>query len=151
MGRLTASGGWGRFCLFMMSCCFGSMIPFAKAAMEHGMPAFTLSGMRMWGAAAFFWLFTLAKPSCPVPFRDLLGIILAGFLSIALDQGLFILGLSFTSPVDAGVICTLIPVFAMVLAMVFKGLRPSRSKMAGIAIGLAGAVTMVLSAGGGGR
>lgn len=148
--HITETKAWTFFCLLMMAFCFGSMIPFAKASMEHGMPQFTLSGLRMWGTAAFFWILSAGRPPCPVPLRDKLLMTLAGFLSIALDQGLFILGLSYTSPVDAGVICTLIPVFALILGIIFKGVRPSRFKVLGIAVGLAGAVTIVVSTGGGG-
>lgn len=136
---------WAFFCLTMMAVCYGSMTPFAKDAMLAGVPQFTLTGARMWGAAIFFWLFALTKPSMPVPPRDLLAMAGAGFFAIVCDQGLYILGLSYTSPIDAGVITTLVPVFALVLGVLFRGNRPSLMKIAGIALGLAGAVLMVLS------
>lgn len=138
---------WAYFCLLMMSFCFGSMIPIAKAAMEGGVPQCTLTGMRMAGTAVFFWVFALGKPKIDVPVRDIWLMGLAGFFCIFLDQGLFIVGLSYTSPIDAGIITTMIPVFSLVLAVLFKAMKPSMVRILGIAIGLAGAVTMVLSTG----
>ena len=48
----------------------------------------------------------------------------------------------------AGVICTLIPVFALLLGILFKGHRVGLKRIAAVLLGLTGAVTMVLTSAG---
>ncbi len=136
---------WPYFCLLMMGICFGAMTPIAKEAMALGVPQFTLTTVRMIGASLFFWVFALRKPKMHVPAKDIALLALAAMLGIVCDQGFFIYGLSKTSPIDAGVICTLIPVFAILLGMIFKGHRVSLKRILAVAIGFVGAVTIVLS------
>ncbi len=136
---------WPYFCLVMMGLLFGAMTPVAKAAMTGGIPQLTLTAVRMIGAAAFFWIFSLKKPPMRVPKKDIALLFLAAMLGIVGDQGFFIYGLSKTSPIDAGVICTLIPVFALLLGILFKGHRVGLKRIAAVLLGLSGAVTMVLT------
>lgn len=136
---------WPYFCLLMMGLFFGAMTPIAKEAMALGVPQLTLTALRMIGAAIFFWVFALRKPAIKVPVKDIALLALAAMLGIVCDQGFFIYGLSKTSPIDAGVICTLIPVFAILLGILFKGHRASLKRILAVAIGFVGAVTMVLS------
>ena len=136
---------WPYFCLLMMGLFFGAMTPIAKEAMALGVPQLTLTALRMIGAAVFFWVFALRKPAMKVPVKDIALLALAAMLGIVCDQGFFIYGLSKTSPIDAGVICTLIPVFAILLGMIFKGHRASLKRILAVAIGFVGAVTIVLS------
>ncbi len=136
---------WPYFCLLMMGLFFGAMTPVAKEAMALGVPQLTLTALRMLGAALFFWVFALRKPKMKVPLKDIALLALAAILGIVCDQGFFIYGLSKTSPIDAGVICTLIPVFAILLGMIFKGHRASIKRILAVAIGFVGAVTIVLS------
>ncbi len=136
---------WPYFCLLMMGLFFGAMTPIAKEAMALGVPQLTLTALRMMGAALFFWGFALRKPAMKVPLKDIALLALAAMLGIVCDQGFFIYGLSKTSPIDAGVICTLIPVFAILLGILFKGHRASLKRILAVAIGFVGAVTMVLS------
>ena len=136
---------WPYAALALSATFFGVMTPVAKAAMVGGIPQFTLIGLRMWGAALFFWVLGIGKTDRPVTAKDMKKIAFAAFLGIVCDQGGFILGLSYTSPINAGIICTLIPVFALLLGMIFKGRKPSFMNILGIAIGLTGAVIMVLS------
>ena len=128
-----------------MGILFGIMGPLAKDAMNGGIPQFILTGLRIWGAAFLFFGWSHFLPKVHVPLKDLALLALAGLLGVAGDQGLFILGLSLTSPIDAGVITTMIPVFTLAMAIVCLHRRPGFRKIIGILIGFAGAVVMVLS------
>ncbi len=138
----------GLIALISMGVLFGIMGPLAKAAMLGGIPQFILTGLRIWGAALLFFLWSSLKPKVHVPLRDLMKMALAGLLGVVGDQGLFILGLSYTSPIDAGVITTMIPVFTLVMTIVFLRRFPDLGKTVGIIIGFIGAVVIVLSSAG---
>ncbi len=138
----------GLIALTTMGILFGVMGPMAKAAMNGGIPQLILTGLRIWGATGLFFLWSAFLPKVKVPLRDLGLMALAGLLGVVGDQGLFILGLSYTSPIDAGVITTMIPVFTLVMAMLCLKNRPGLKRITGILIGFAGAVIMVLSTAG---
>ena len=64
----------------------------------------------------------------------------ASLLAIVFNQGCFIFGVGLSSPVDASVITTSMPLLAMVFAALYLKEPVSGKKVGGIAAGAAGAV-----------
>ncbi len=99
----------------------------------------------MIGAAVLFWTASLFVPNEKVNSRDLLLLFGAGMLSVVLNQGLFIFGLSLTSPVDASIITTFLPIITMLLAALFLKESITFLKVIGIIMGTIGALILILS------
>ena len=117
---------------------FGLLSPVSKALLDSGLisPA-GLMMTRTTGAAAAFWTASLFVRREPVALRDRLGIVL--------NQGSFILGVSMTSPIDASVVTTTAPIFAMIIAALYLREPITGMKIAGVAIGAVGALMLILS------
>ena len=81
----------------------------------------------------------------PVALRDRLSLFFAALLGIVLNQGSFILGVSMTSPIDASVVTTTAPIFAMIIAALYLREPITGMKIAGVAIGAVGALMLILS------
>lgn len=122
---------------------FGLLSPVSKALLDSGLisPA-GLMMTRTAGAAAAFWTASLFVRREPVALRDRLSLFFAALLGIVLNQGSFILGVSMTSPIDASVVTTTAPIFAMIIAALYLREPITGMKIAGVAIG---ALMLILS------
>ena len=120
--------------------------PVSKALLDSGLssPA-GLMMTRTAGAAAAFWTASLFVRREPVALRDRLSLFFAALLGIVLNQGSFILGVSMTSPIDASVVTTTAPIFAMIIAALYLREPITGMKIAGVAIGAVGALMLILS------
>lgn len=125
---------------------FGLLSPVSKALLDSGLisPA-GLMMTRTAGAAAAFWTASLFVRREPVALRDRLSLFFAALLGIVLNQGSFILGVSMTSPIDASVVTTTAPIFAMIIAALYLRGPITGMKIAGVAIGAVGALMLILS------
>ena len=125
---------------------FGLLSPVSKALLDSGLisPA-GLMMTRTAGAAAAFWPASLFVRREPVALRDRLSLFFAALLGIVLNQGSFILGVSMTSPIDASVVTTTAPIFAMIIAALYLREPITGMKIAGVAIGAVGALMLILS------
>ena len=125
---------------------FGLLSPVSKALLDSGLisPA-GLMMTRTAGAAAAFWSASLFVRREPVALRDRLSLFFAALLGIVLNQGSFILGVSMTSPIDASVVTTTAPIFAMIIAALYLREPITGMKIAGVAIGAGGALMLILS------
>ncbi|MDR1381138.1 MAG: DMT family transporter [Tannerella sp.] len=135
--------------LLLAGSMWGLMSPVGKLAMDAGISGLSLAFMRIAGAAACFWLASLFAPRERVGRRDLLLLFFAGLLGVVFNQGLFIIGLSLTSPVDSTVITTSLPIITMLLAAAFMKEPVTPVKVTGVVMGAAGALILVLGNRGG--
>ena len=131
--------------LFLAACMWGLMAPIGKAAMDAGITGLMLANMRMLGAAVCFWLASLFAKKEQVGRKDLFLMFMASMLSIVLNQGCYTFGLSLTSPVDASIVTTMLPIITMILAALFLKEPVTPLKVGGILMGLVGAVILVMS------
>ena len=107
----------GHSAMFTANFLWGIMSPISKAIFLTGtISAFSLTNMRMAGAAILFWIASLFMPREPITKRDLLLLFVASLFGITLNQGFFVLGLSYTTPIDASVVASLAPIITMILA-----------------------------------
>jgi len=124
---------------------WGLMSPIGKLAMNAGVSSFSLTFMRMSGAAVCFWIASLFAPKEKISRRDFVMLFFAGLLGIVFNQGLFIFGLSLTSPVDATIITTSLPIITLILAALFLKEPATPLKIIGVLMGTAGALILILS------
>ncbi|MDE5635789.1 MAG: DMT family transporter, partial [Muribaculaceae bacterium] len=96
---------------------WGLMSPVVKIVLASGAVApMLLVDFRMAGAAVLFWITSLFMPREHVPARDKLLLCGAGMLGILFNQGCFILGVSMSTPSEASLVTTTIPMCVMMLA-----------------------------------
>lgn len=135
----------GHAAMFVACVMWGLSAPIGKIVMSHGMNGLQLVTLRFLGAAACFWVASLFMKKEKVARRDLLRLALAGLLAVGFNQTLFTVGLSLTSPVNATIITTTMPIFTMILAFLFLREPITWKKVLGIVLGMTGAVTIILS------
>ena len=102
--------------MFGAEAIWGLMAPVGKAAMNSGFDGISVVSFRVVGAALLFWVASLIGPREHIPARDIVKLAGAALLGIVFNQGLYNIGLSITSPVNASIVTTSMPIFAMVLS-----------------------------------
>lgn len=122
---------------------WGLMAPIGKAAMSGGISAVSLASMRMIGGAICFWAASFFIKKEKVDRKDQFKLFLASLFGIVFNQGAYTFGLSMTSPVDASIIVTAMPIITLILAAVFLREPISLVKALGVLTGLSGALLLV--------
>lgn len=139
----------GHSAMFTANFLWGIMSPISKSIFLTGViSAFSLTNMRMMGAAAFFWIASLFMPRESVTKRDLLLLFAASLFGITLNQGFFVVGLSYTTPIDASVVASLTPIITMILAAFIQKEPMTGKKVIGVFMGLTGALILILDGAG---
>lgn len=134
----------GHLSMVASNVMWGLMSPVSKLVMATGLVTpFLLTGCRIFGAAVLFWLLSAFMPREHVPAKDLARLAGAGMLGIMLNQGSFIFGVGLTSPGEASIITTTMPMWVMLLAALFLKEPITLKKAGGIALGATGAVMLV--------
>lgn len=136
--------------MLLATIMWGAMAPIGKGVLEDGtLNGIALSIVRIGGGAILFLLFSLFPKSitkdCKVERKDYFTLFLASIIMISANQGMFIIGIQYTSPVDTSVMCTLTPVFTLLLAAIFIGNPLTPLKVLGVVLGLSGALLMAFS------
>ncbi len=131
--------------MFSAEAMWGLMSPVGKDAMNHGIDGLSMVSFRVAGAALLFWLASLLGKREHIPPRDVLLMAGAALLGVVFNQCLFTIGLSVTSPINASIVTTSMPIFAMVLSFLILGEPITLQKAGGVAIGCTGAVILILA------
>ncbi len=133
--------------VLLANILFGLMSPAAKLSMDEGvMDGVTLASLRLSGAALLFWILGLFVPKQRIDRKDWFPLFLMSLCGMALNQYLFIGGISLTVPSHAALAATITPVLTVVMARVIFKQRISWLRVGGIALALAGVLTLVFSA-----
>jgi drug/metabolite transporter (DMT)-like permease len=99
--------------------------------------------VRMLGAALFFQLFTRATGALrETTWKDRGRLCVLSILGIVLNQTLFLVGLRLTSPMTASLLSVTIPVFSAALAVAAAQERATIRLGAGLALSIAGVVSL---------
>ncbi len=123
---------------------WGLMSPLAKFVMTGGaVSPLVVTDLRVFGAMVLFWVVSLFQKPEHVPSKDLAKLLGAALLAIVFNQGCFIFGVGLTSPVDASIITTSMPLLAMILAAFYLKEPVSGKKIMGIAAGALGALLLI--------
>ena len=140
----------GHFAMISATVMWGILSPIAKGVLEEGIiSGLALSAIRIGGGAILFLLAALLPKSLtkdkPIEKKDLFTLFLASLIMISANQGLFIIGIQYTTPIDTSVMCTMTPVFTLILAAIFIGQKLTPLKVAGVFLGLSGALIIAFS------
>ena len=97
------------------------MAPLAKDAMRTDFTGVDMVAFRVAGGALCFWLTSLVmtwagKKQEKVPLHDIGLFFLASLCGISFNQGMFTIGVSFTSPINASIMTTTLPIISLILS-----------------------------------
>lgn len=98
--------------------------------------------LRILGAALLFWIIK-AFIKEKVEKKDFPLLILCGLLGVASNQMFFFHGLSLTSPIDASIIITAVPVMVLIFSAFLLKEKITVNKFLGIVLGGIGAVILI--------
>ncbi len=131
--------------MFLACAGWGLMAPVGKDAMTHGVTGLDMVTLRVGGACLLFWLTSLFVKREQVPARDKLRFAGAAVFGLVLNQCCYTLGLSMTSPINASIVTTSMPIFAMLLAALILREPITGKKALGVLMGCSGALILILT------
>ena len=132
-------------CLLGAASFWGLMAPLGKDAMTHGFDGIDMVSFRVVGGALLFWIASLFTRCEHIAPRHITLLCLAAVFGIVGNQCCFTIGLSMTSPINAGIATTSMPIFSLVLSAVVLREPVTWRKAVGVAFGCAGALLLVWS------
>ena len=132
-------------CIFMACVMWGLMSPVGKTAMQNGVDSINLVFLRAAGGALLFWVTSLFVKGEHVPLRDIMAFSGAGLLGLIGNQCCFTIGLGITTPSNASIVTTSLPIFAMILSALILKEPITGKKAMGVGIGCVGALILILS------
>jgi drug/metabolite transporter (DMT)-like permease len=136
----------GHAALLIAYVIFGLNTPITKIILTHGeTSAMALTFYRFAGATVLFWLVSLFVKREHINLRDIILLNIASLFAIFINQMSFIVGLSMTSPIDASVITTLVPIMTMIFAAFFLKEPITWKKVIGVLVGAFGALLLILN------
>ena len=114
----------------------------AKGVMPDKIGPSAFIFLRVVGAGILFWIIkSFIKER--VEKKDLFLLLICGFFGVTTNQLFFFHGLNLTSPIDASIIITAIPVMVLVFSALILKEKFTTNKLIGITIGGIGAVLLV--------
>ena len=113
--------------------------------MSHGIDGITMVSFRVAGGAALFWFASLFTRKEHVPRRDVLRFAGAAVFGLVCNQCCFTIGLSLTSPINASIVTTSMPIFAMVFSAIILKEPITGKKAMGVLMGCSGALILILT------
>ena len=131
--------------MFLACAFWGLMAPLGKDAMTHGIDGIQMVTFRVAGGACLFWITSLFAKHRHVPWRDKLMFAGAGLFGLVCNQCCFTIGLSITSPVNASIVTTSMPIFAMILSALILREPLTGKKAIGVLTGCSGAMILILT------
>lgn len=141
---MTSNKLQGHATMIGANVMWGLMSPAAKMVLATGtVTPILLTDMRIAGAAILFWIASFFTKHEKVPAADLLRLAGAACLGILFNQGCFIFGVSLSSPGEASIITTTMPMWVMILAALILKEPITWKKTGGIALGASGAIMLV--------
>jgi drug/metabolite transporter (DMT)-like permease len=135
----------GHVALFSANLIFGVNNPISRSLMPEILSPYTLTYFRLFGGMLLFWLVSLFLKKEKVPAKDIFLLFLASLFALTLNQLPFFVGLSLTSPIDASIVVTTLPIVTMILAALFLKEPITLMKAVGVLVGLSGALIIVFN------
>lgn len=122
---------------------YGINYSVAKDVMPDHIAPFGLVFCRAMGALILFWvvhLFNYEK----VAKKDFLLLAACGIFGVFANQMMFLYGLDHTNPINAGIIMTSNPILVLIASAIILKNRITLTKVGGIALGIIGALLLLL-------
>ncbi len=133
----------GHIAMFMANIIFGLNAPISRTLMPQILSPYTLTFFRLGGGLLLFWTVSLFVKKEHVPAKDLLLLFFASLFALTLNQLPFFIGLSITSPIDASIVVTMLPIVTMILAAIILKEPITIMKAVGVLVGASGALLLV--------
>lgn len=138
--RITA-----HLAIFIANIIFGINNPVSRMLMPELIDPMALTFFRFAGGMILFWTVSFFFPAEKVSRKDLLMLFFASIFALTLNQIPFFYGLSITSPIDASIVVTLLPIVTMILAAIILKEPITQLKAVGVLVGASGALIIVLN------
>ncbi len=116
----------------------------AKGVMPTYVKPFGFILIRVIGATALFWIFSVFTPKEKIDRKDWLRLIVCSILGMVINMLAFFKGLQLSTPINSSVLVTITPIIVVVLSALFLSERITLNKGAGILLGFIGALTLIL-------
>lgn len=126
---------------------YGANYTIAKGIMPDYAHPLGLAVCRSIGAVVLFWLISLSIAKEKVDRRDFRIMFFSALFGVVFNQLLFLLGLNYTTEINAAIIMTINPIVVLVVAAIILKERITSRKIAGITLGAIGAITLTLFTG----
>ncbi len=131
--------------LFFANLIYSINYGVAKDVMAEGyLQAFSFILFRVVGAVFLFWVVSIFTKNEKIEKNDYLKFAICGLFGVAANQLMFFEGLHHTSTINASILMVTNPILVLILATVMLKERLSIRKILGVAIGLIGAVLLIL-------
>jgi drug/metabolite transporter (DMT)-like permease len=131
--------------MFAACAIWGLMAPLGKDAMTNGLDGPSMVMIRVAGGATLFWIASLFVKREHVPLKHVLTFAGAAVFGIVCNQCGYTIGLSLTSPINASIVTTSMPIFAMLLAALILKEPITSKKVLGVLMGCSGALILILT------
>jgi drug/metabolite transporter (DMT)-like permease len=135
------------FAILGANTIYGLNYVIAKGIMPDFMQPRAIIFLRALGAVLLFWIVGQFYPKERPVRKDLFRLAAAAFFGVFLNQVLFFEGLNLTTPINASIIVTVIPVLVLVFAHFILKERIKLFKVIGIVLGGSGAIMVILTQG----
>jgi drug/metabolite transporter (DMT)-like permease len=130
--------------LVIVNVIYAANFSIAKEVMPSHIQPFAFVLMRVSGALILFWIVSTFFIKEKVDKKDLPYMAMLAVFGVALNQLLFLKGLSITQPINGAIIMTSNPIIVIIIAALFLKEKISVQKMIGIVIGAIGALIMLV-------
>ena len=133
--------------LFFVAVIYAANYSLSKDVMPRYMGPFGIVTLRIVGATLFFAAakFFAAPQDRLLGRADNLRAIACGICGIGVNQLLFFSGLNLTSPISASLLQTIAPIVVVIASAILLSERITLPRVLGIAVGAAGAASLILS------
>lgn len=131
--------------IFFACAFWGLMAPVGKDAMTHGITGIDMVTFRVTGACLLFWFTSLFVKKEHVERKDLVKLFFAGIFGLVFNQCCYTIGLSITSTINASIVTTAMPIFAMILSALILKEPITGKKATGVLMGCSGALILILT------
>lgn len=128
--------------LIIVNVIYGLNYTIAKDLTPQFIGPFGFVLMRIAGMVLLIWSLGLLYPE-KVEKKDFRILFFCAMTGVVINQGLFFLGLSLTSPINASIIMIVNPILVVIFAAWILRERITRWKISGILLGLMGAIILI--------
>lgn len=126
---------------------YGLNYVIAKGIMPDYMMPKAIIFLRVSVTVMVFWILHLITPSEKVEKRDFFKLAICAVFGVAFNQILFFEGLNLSTPINASIIITVIPLVILIFSHFMLKEKITSIKVFGIMLGAAGALLVILSSG----
>jgi drug/metabolite transporter (DMT)-like permease len=130
--------------LLIVNIIYGANFSIAKEVMPAYVQPFAFVLMRVGGAVILFWIVSALFIKEKVDKKDIPRFALLAVCGVAVNQLLFLKGLSLTTPINASIIMVSNPIVVLLIAAVVLKEKILLGKITGICFGIAGALLLLL-------